>query len=632
MGTAQSHFQPHVPNPSLVASEVLHGEVLTRTGLDLAAVTLHLYEVGAATSSLPLGLAWLVGWATYQCGIEVYGVEWTYDRRDGVSWCRPKSCQGRTLCQSVSVGTTLRSRHEALEHARDLRERWTAGTYNSELRHSGHFVAEFCQRLGIGPLAPWVQRLHSPVAMASAFSDGIDLGLPHRAFTAVRLCCVEGAQAGGASSVAFISAEDDCPDEALEKFAKWTTDHVHNLKCEVPVSDLLSTGRSSLRSTGNGSSLRSKSSGPSCERPAYRLVRERWLRHRRAKNRRSGAFLAQPPRCSPSCSVRDKDSPDAATEVSTSASPRSLTRTGSNSSLHTDSDLGLADERMALLVNKGGDVGITTTASSGNRSVCIATIDRTRDNLDEIQVGDVIMAVNHMPVMDLAEYEEKIAGLQDLIITVRRPEGDEQEQVFAGEDYQRLAHFWQGKTGDEPRQHANFRENAARGPLLPPVTDGGESPDTVGTPKSSPSMKPVGPISLWSAGSDGPSARELTPRESSSSEEVSEFKLTDVSRWIDGYVDDVETKQPVSARGNYGGNAVCRGRSTPATTGASAFSWLTVWQDGSSCKGQQKHGLLGFGAIRPAWIGRTEELLRTARDLDAEARAAPKRARKVAHL
>lgn len=604
------------------------GEILTRTGPDLAAVSLHLYEAGSTASSLPLGLAWLMGWGTYQCGIEVYGVEWTYDGRDGVSWRRPRSCRGRSLCRSIRVGTTLVPRHEALEHARLLRDRWTASNYNAAERHSGHFAVEYCQRLGIGPVAPWVEYLHSPAAMAAS-TEGADFGCPQRASTAFRFCCIEGASNAVVVDKVNV-AEVSVSDEAMEKFESWTTAYVDKLKCEVPPRSDLSTGRTSVKSAGSLGSVSSEGERP----PAYRLIRERWLRNRRAKSRTSGAFSVQPPRSSPSCggsvsgSAFTKDLGSVTndgTEGSTGTGVCSII--SESHSTISGSDIGFTEEHMVVRV--AGETGIVV---GEGRPLYIIHVDRTRENLDELEVGDIITAVNGVPVADFEDFEERTEGLHDFMLSARRPDSgnlQDSHSVLVEEDYQRLTEFWQGKSSSG--QQASLGQ--AKGEAVPPLSLGAR-------------QQPP-PLKVW----EGGEARQLSPRSAgSSTDEVAEAKLGEVSRWIDGYMEAVETRKSIPSGGEGGVRS-----SGPAAASPAAPLWWTLWPaaeawdtDGGASPRCHDLGRLQTATRLPpasgrqAWIGRTPELVRAAHDIRQESRslacgtrnrsAVTRRARKVAHL
>mmetsp|Transcript_11349 Transcript_11349/g.40247 ORF Transcript_11349/g.40247 Transcript_11349/m.40247 type:complete len:266 (-) Transcript_11349:118-915(-) len=124
-------------------------------------VTLHVYSLGR--------LEWLkvanaalrsLGTGAFHVGLEVYGLEWSFEQLSGIGCSWPGAEVGHCYMESIVLGSTQLSYREVLETIQHLRESgWTGCDYNTLEHNCCHFADALSHRLGVGPIPSFVLSL-----------------------------------------------------------------------------------------------------------------------------------------------------------------------------------------------------------------------------------------------------------------------------------------------------------------------------------------------------------------------------------------------------------------------------------------------------------------------------------------
>lgn len=135
-------------------------------------VTLNVYDVSClgAGRTVNCVLGALAGAGAFHCGVEVHNAEWSYGEVPGASadsfppvtgvfTSRPQRCQGHTFTRSIVMGMTNASLFELRQLVKVLEWEWPAHRYDLISKNCCHFSNELCQRLRVGEIPEWVNRL-----------------------------------------------------------------------------------------------------------------------------------------------------------------------------------------------------------------------------------------------------------------------------------------------------------------------------------------------------------------------------------------------------------------------------------------------------------------------------------------
>jgi hypothetical protein len=208
------------------------GETWREQDPEAVLVTLHIYELGAGQCQALNGILKTCGAGAVHCGVEVFGVEWTFAESEdvhcnspslkknqwvwpngmdtGVVCCRPMEFAGHTYSSSLSMGCAFISRVHVGTLINVLQRQWQSADYDLLMRNCCHFCDEFCVRLGVGHIPPWVMRLAGV---------GESLKLETKEILNCH-CCKEMA-----SGVQVISVAPDCVSEPLEEVGDVMDEH-----------------------------------------------------------------------------------------------------------------------------------------------------------------------------------------------------------------------------------------------------------------------------------------------------------------------------------------------------------------------------------------------------------------------
>lgn len=129
--------------------------------------------------AMPLGAG-----GVFHVAIEVWDQEWNYGatvKGSGVTSVLPGKDPGHRFRGSIPLGYTELAKCEVLEAVLELSDEWPGRSYHCIRRNCCAFAQALAERLGVGPLPGWVDRLSrvaagvvTPVgeAMASVSTAG----------------------------------------------------------------------------------------------------------------------------------------------------------------------------------------------------------------------------------------------------------------------------------------------------------------------------------------------------------------------------------------------------------------------------------------------------------------------------
>mmetsp|Transcript_113009 Transcript_113009/g.326557 ORF Transcript_113009/g.326557 Transcript_113009/m.326557 type:complete len:247 (+) Transcript_113009:85-825(+) len=160
-------------------------------------VTLHIYNLGSNTQAVNSMLR-KIGTGAFHCGVEVYGIEWSFSDVDrpsgakgetGVFCCPPRQCDGHSYCESIPMGATSMVEAEVLELLLELKREWLVSNYDTLRKNCCHFCEEFCQRLGVGSLPHWVKNLANVGVALVAAAEVVCCQALSKSPSAMMFCC-----------------------------------------------------------------------------------------------------------------------------------------------------------------------------------------------------------------------------------------------------------------------------------------------------------------------------------------------------------------------------------------------------------------------------------------------------------
>lgn len=94
----------------------------------------------------------------FHAGVEVWGREWSFGV-DGVQTGKPRWHDFHVYRETIRMGRTDLNPEGVVRLIGEMMEKWRGVTYDFFQRNCCSFCNEFCQRLGVGPIPDWVQRL-----------------------------------------------------------------------------------------------------------------------------------------------------------------------------------------------------------------------------------------------------------------------------------------------------------------------------------------------------------------------------------------------------------------------------------------------------------------------------------------
>mmetsp|Transcript_92072 Transcript_92072/g.204356 ORF Transcript_92072/g.204356 Transcript_92072/m.204356 type:complete len:232 (+) Transcript_92072:74-769(+) len=130
---------------------------------EMTPVILHVYDVSNFKSvRIANKILRTFGTGAYHTAVEAYGMEWSYGAKSsgtGVFASPPGACDAHHYRKPIIVGYTMLTCAEVQSLVGDMIAEWQGRDYNLFRRNCTHFAAEFCLRLGAGPMPKWVLSL-----------------------------------------------------------------------------------------------------------------------------------------------------------------------------------------------------------------------------------------------------------------------------------------------------------------------------------------------------------------------------------------------------------------------------------------------------------------------------------------
>lgn len=137
-------------------------------------VLLHVYDINETLQVANQLLAFTIREAAlggaFHVGVEVFGAEWSYGV-NGVSSSTPRTVDGH-----VYRGTVILGRTTLIDFTREVHvmcRTWLGSEYDLIGQNCCSFAAALCQRLGVGPLPPWVDRFARALQSGRAAGRGV---------------------------------------------------------------------------------------------------------------------------------------------------------------------------------------------------------------------------------------------------------------------------------------------------------------------------------------------------------------------------------------------------------------------------------------------------------------------------
>lgn len=134
-------------------------------------VRVNIYDVGTSGGSSVLNsLLRPMGAGAFHCGVEVYGLEWSFSDaagparqdsllRSGIFSSWPKKCKGHRFKESMEIGFTAKSEVQVLMLISKMEEKWPLSSYDVLSKNCCHFADELCVQLGVGHIPPLLMKL-----------------------------------------------------------------------------------------------------------------------------------------------------------------------------------------------------------------------------------------------------------------------------------------------------------------------------------------------------------------------------------------------------------------------------------------------------------------------------------------
>mmetsp|Transcript_36191 Transcript_36191/g.57880 ORF Transcript_36191/g.57880 Transcript_36191/m.57880 type:complete len:450 (-) Transcript_36191:86-1435(-) len=122
------------------------------------AVIVHLYDLTEEFVKPNAVIALQAGaGGAFHCGVEIYGGEWSYGE-SGIRCDAPRSQTCHVYKCSIMLGSIDFRPRQVAGILQGLVDTWSGCDYDVLRCNCCSFAQEFCERLGVGPLPPWIDR------------------------------------------------------------------------------------------------------------------------------------------------------------------------------------------------------------------------------------------------------------------------------------------------------------------------------------------------------------------------------------------------------------------------------------------------------------------------------------------
>eukprot|EP00928_Gymnodinium_smaydae_P053872 TRINITY_DN37773_c0_g1_i1.p1 TRINITY_DN37773_c0_g1~~TRINITY_DN37773_c0_g1_i1.p1 ORF type:complete len:333 (+),score=71.35 TRINITY_DN37773_c0_g1_i1:117-1001(+) len=144
-------------------------------------VLVRVYDLGNSFVTRGMLNRMTKSYGAFHTGVEVYGREWSFGMTleegiTGVTWNPPGQNPDHTFRETLSMGYTSFSSTQVERLIEVMMQEWRGSSYQLLTRNCHHFSDEFCKRLGVVGLPPWVNSLAGSGAATANFIDSADSG------------------------------------------------------------------------------------------------------------------------------------------------------------------------------------------------------------------------------------------------------------------------------------------------------------------------------------------------------------------------------------------------------------------------------------------------------------------------
>mmetsp|Transcript_107849 Transcript_107849/g.300704 ORF Transcript_107849/g.300704 Transcript_107849/m.300704 type:complete len:189 (-) Transcript_107849:167-733(-) len=128
-------------------------------------VLLNVYDLGTHWGGQAINRVLRpMGMGAFHCGVEVYGMEWSYSDNErgegnGIFQCPPRQCKGHSFYTQVPMGHTSYPCEHVLYIIELVKNDWQSSDYHALNHNCCHFSDELCHRLGVGEVPSWIMNL-----------------------------------------------------------------------------------------------------------------------------------------------------------------------------------------------------------------------------------------------------------------------------------------------------------------------------------------------------------------------------------------------------------------------------------------------------------------------------------------
>mmetsp|Transcript_3681 Transcript_3681/g.9351 ORF Transcript_3681/g.9351 Transcript_3681/m.9351 type:complete len:558 (+) Transcript_3681:69-1742(+) len=166
--------------PPVYKNRLLQDVPTSSVTLRPCSVLLHIYdlmdELQAANGLLAFKMTGLSVGGAFHAGVEVFGNEWTYGTL-GVCCEAPRTAEAHVYRCSIPLGETKLVEREVATVLHTMCRRWRGKDYEILDKNCCRFSAEFCDKLGVGPMPAFIDRFARLLGNGRAVGRGaMELG------------------------------------------------------------------------------------------------------------------------------------------------------------------------------------------------------------------------------------------------------------------------------------------------------------------------------------------------------------------------------------------------------------------------------------------------------------------------
>eukprot|EP00913_Durusdinium_trenchii_P031195 g29211.t1 len=193
------------------------GVIFKERGRNPVPVSLNIYDLGSSGQmSFVNSVLKPFDSGAFHCGIEVYGLEWSYsdirdvkvDRaRTGIFSSWPKHSPGHRFVETVDMGFTTKTEVQVLYIIAQMEANWPINKYNILRKNCCHFADELVKNLGLRGVPQRVLNLSEAGASVIDVAQATCCSRP-KVFGACSWACCYGSSPNGRTSIVAASTKE----------------------------------------------------------------------------------------------------------------------------------------------------------------------------------------------------------------------------------------------------------------------------------------------------------------------------------------------------------------------------------------------------------------------------------------